>query len=273
MATPKATANTLPLCISRSYVSTEENKTGSWRFVRPRYEDKTAPCSVACPVAEDIARVEMLVAQQHYMEAAQTILTENPFPAVCGRVCYHPCENTCNRAEFDQPIAIHSLERFVGDSLIANEKSLSIDKQPDNGKKVAVLGAGPAGLSAAYFLSRLGFGCDIFEARNEPGGLLRWGIPAYRLVDTVLESEIRRIEKLGVNIHCGKSINEDYLEDLGRQYDAIFRSCFLSTRNNPFDLPVSSIRSRNQGILLRLFRAAAFRAIRIRAWFFYDNLL
>ena len=193
--------------------------------MRPRYEDKTAPCSSACPVGEDIARIEMLVTQQHYMEAAKTILEENPFPAICGRVCYHPCENVCNRAEFDQPIAIHNLERFVGDTLISDEKNLSIAKRSDNGRKIAILGAGPAGLSAAYFLSRLGFRCDIFEAQSEPGGLLRWGIPAYRLPGEILKNEIKRIENLGVNIYCGKAINKNYLGDLGHRYDAVFIGC------------------------------------------------
>ncbi|HNS55294.1 MAG TPA: hypothetical protein PKH25_11010, partial [Syntrophales bacterium] len=100
----------------RSTLSTEANKTGSWRYLRPRYEEKTAPCSAACPAGEDIGRIEMLTAQGLFKEAWETILRENPFPGICGRVCFHPCEGACNRREFDDPIAIHSLERFLADT-------------------------------------------------------------------------------------------------------------------------------------------------------------
>ncbi|MFC1857054.1 FAD-dependent oxidoreductase [Thermodesulfobacteriota bacterium] len=228
--------------------------------MRPRYEDKTAPCSSACPVGEDIAQVEMLVTQQRYMEAAKTILEENPFPAICGRVCYHPCEDVCNRAEFDQSIAIHNLERVVGDTLISNGKNLSIEKLPDNGKKIAILGAGPAGLSAAYFLSRLGFGCDIFEAQSEPGGLLRWGIPAYRLPGEILKSEIKRIENMGVKIHCGKAISKNYLDDFGHRYDAVFIGC---GHGQSIQLKIPGEKVAGEGLaLLRKIRKGEVDALR-----------
>ena len=100
----------------RSYLSTEANKTGSWRYLRPRYEEKTAPCSAACPAGEDIGKIEMLTTQGLFKEAWETILRENPFPGVCGRVCFHPCEGVCNRGEFDDAIAIHSVERFLADT-------------------------------------------------------------------------------------------------------------------------------------------------------------
>jgi NADPH-dependent glutamate synthase beta subunit-like oxidoreductase len=103
-------SRTVPLLVSHSSISTEINKTGSWRFVRPTYDEKTAPCSTACPAGEDIGRIEMLAHQGSFRKAAATILKENPFPAVCGRVCFHPCENACNRGEFDEPVAIHCLE-------------------------------------------------------------------------------------------------------------------------------------------------------------------
>src|SRR5512136_922849 len=104
------------LFISCSYLSTESNKTGSWRFLRPRYEEKTAPCSAVCPAGEDIGRIEMLTAEGRFHEAWETVLRENPFPGICGRVCYHPCERVCNRGEFDEPVAVHILERFLADA-------------------------------------------------------------------------------------------------------------------------------------------------------------
>ena len=173
--------NRIPLFIPHSSTSTKMNKTGSWRFFHPKFDEKTAPCSAACPLGQDVARIEMLTSWGLLKDAWQTILNENPFPAICGRVCFHPCESACNRAHMDEPIAIHHLERFLGDTAISEGREAHFNIKPANGKKVAIAGAGPAGLAAAYFLARLGYSCDIFEARCEPGGLLRWGIPAYRL--------------------------------------------------------------------------------------------
>jgi len=211
--------------ISRSNMTTEVNKTGSWRYVRPKYDEKTAPCSAACPAGEDIARIEMLAGRGQYRTAAETILLENPFPAVCGRVCFHSCETACNRAELDEPIAINRLERFIGDAAAGGGLKVTLDKLPDSGKKVCIVGAGPAGLAAGYFLTRLGYLCDVFEAQSEPGGLLRWGIPAYRLPGKVLKHEITRIENLGVNIHCRTPVTQSFLKDARQRYDAVFIGC------------------------------------------------
>ena len=153
----------IPLFIPHSSVSTQINKTGSWRFFRPKFDEKTAPCSAACPLGQDIARIEMLTSWGMLKDAWQAILNENPFPAICGRVCFHPCENACNRASLDQPIAIHHLERFLGDTAISSGTKAALSMKPANGNKVAIVGAGPAGLAAAYFLSRLGYSCDVFE--------------------------------------------------------------------------------------------------------------
>jgi 2-oxoacid:acceptor oxidoreductase delta subunit (pyruvate/2-ketoisovalerate family) len=225
--TSAGSETTKPGClfIPRSYLTTESNKTGSWRFMRPRYDEKTAPCSAACPAGEDIARIEMLASQGLFKEAWETILMENPFPGVCGRVCFHPCESVCNRGELDQPIAIHMIERFLADT--ANRYGLkpSLERQYAKEQKVAVVGAGPAGLAAAYFLARLGYGCDIFEARPEPGGMFRWGIPAYRMAVSSLTNEIRQITDLGVNIHCGKPVSKDFMDQAKGSYDAVFLGC------------------------------------------------
>ncbi|MEE4261654.1 MAG: FAD-dependent oxidoreductase [Desulfobacteraceae bacterium] len=215
----------LPLFIPHSSITTAVNKTGSWRFFHPKYEEKTAPCSAACPVGQDIPRIEMLTSRGQVKDAWQKILNENPFPAICGRVCFHPCESACNRAGMDDPIAIHHLERFLGDAAITGAITADRDIRPSTGKKVAVAGAGPAGLAAAYFLTRLGYECDVFEAAAKPGGLLRWGIPAYRLPRDILDHEIKRIEKAGVHIHCETPVNERLLENLKKDYDGLFLGC------------------------------------------------
>ncbi len=212
----------LPLFIPHSSISTAVNKTGSWRFFHPTYEEKTAPCSAACPVGQDIPRIEMLASRGQLKDAWQTILDENPLPAVCGRVCFHPCENVCNRANMDAPVAIHHLERFLGDAALIRQTTSDIDLKTPTGKKVAIIGAGPAGLAAAYFLARLGYGCDMFEAAAEPGGLLRWGIPSYRLPRDILKHEISRIENTGVRIHCDSPVNAHILETLNKDYDGLF---------------------------------------------------
>jgi 2-oxoacid:acceptor oxidoreductase delta subunit (pyruvate/2-ketoisovalerate family) len=209
----------------RSYLSTEANKTGSWRFLKPRYEDKTAPCSAACPAGEDIARVEILTTQGMFKEAWETILRENPFPAVCGRVCYHPCESRCNRGEFDEAIAIHSIERFLADTAGRNETKPALERLPPKKQKIAVVGAGPSGLSAAYFLSLLGYGCDVFEASEEPGGILRWGIPLYRLPLAALRREVAQIQDAGVRIFTGKTLSKNLVGEAKGHYDALFIGC------------------------------------------------
>ena len=221
----KSPHKNIPLFLPHSSVSTDLNKTGSWRYVRPLYDEKTSPCSAACPVGEDIARVEMLVTQKLISQAWETILEENPFPAVCGRVCFHNCEDACNRGQMDEAVAIHHLERFVGDTAIFSEYPPKIKTLPANGKTVAIAGSGPAGLGAAYFFARLGYRCEVFEAQSEPGGILRWGIPSYRLPPDILNAEISRIEKLGITVHCRTPVTSEMLEAFKTQYDGIFIGC------------------------------------------------
>ncbi len=225
MTTEQNFAEKIPLFISRSNISTELNKTGSWRFVRPKYHEKTAPCSAACPAGEDIARIEMLSSQGRYREALEIILLENPFPAICGRVCFHTCETACNRSGFDEPIAIHGIERFIGDTAVRDNLTFSLERLPDNGKKICIVGAGPSGLAAAYFLTRLGYSCDVFEAKTEPGGILRWGIPRYRLPDAVVNAEVQRIKNLGVKILCNTRATQNFLDEAKDRYHAFFIGC------------------------------------------------
>lgn len=234
-AMPDRPYKPIPLYLPHSNTSTALNKTGSWRFFRPRYDEKTAPCSVACPLGQDIARIETLVARGLLKDAWQLAMDENPFPAVCGRVCFHPCENACNRNQMDTAIAIRQLERFVGDTALSENRVPGFPSPPDRKLKVAIAGAGPAGLSAAYFLTRLGYRCAIYEVNARPGGLLRTGIPAYRLPRDVLEHEIRRIQQLGVAIHCNMPVTDGLLKKIGAEYDALFVGCGFG---QPFRLPI-----------------------------------
>jgi NADPH-dependent glutamate synthase beta subunit-like oxidoreductase len=213
------------LLIPRSCLTTEGNKTGSWRFLRPRYEDKTAPCAAGCPAGEDIPKIEMLVAQGLFREAWEGILRENPFPAVCGRVCFHPCEGACNRGEYDAAVAIQTLERFLSDTAERYDYQPLPTCLPGRKERIAVAGAGPAGLSAAHFLTLLGYSCDVFEAAPEAGGVLRWGIPAYRLPGEALRQDLRRLEEEGVRIFTGRPAGKPFLANAAGRYQAVILAC------------------------------------------------
>ncbi|NWF93360.1 MAG: FAD-dependent oxidoreductase [Syntrophaceae bacterium] len=207
--------------VSTSLGDMDWNKTGAWRTQRPFYEDKTPPCSVACPVGNDIAGFIQKIAQGDVEGAWNLVKEENPFPGVCGRVCFHPCESKCNRGRYDEPISIHGLERFVSD--FASSLGRKIKKGSGARKeKVAVIGSGPAGLSCAYHLTRLHYEVTVFESSSFTGGMLRIGIPSYRLPKEVLDREISEIETLGVEIRTGIPLGEDLgLDDL-RDYQAVF---------------------------------------------------
>jgi 2-oxoacid:acceptor oxidoreductase delta subunit (pyruvate/2-ketoisovalerate family) len=215
-------ASDMPM-IAVSLGNMDWNKTGTWRTQRPFYEDKTPPCSAACPAGNDIVAFIQKIAQEDFEGAWNVIKEENPFPGVCGRVCFHPCESRCNRGSFDEPIAIHALERFVAD--FASRLNKKTGKAGEKRKeKVAIIGSGPAGMSCAFHLARLHHDVTVFESFSSAGGMLRVGIPSYRLPRNVLDSELSNIEALGVEIRTGVSLGEDLrLEDL-KDYQAVFIS-------------------------------------------------
>jgi 2-oxoacid:acceptor oxidoreductase delta subunit (pyruvate/2-ketoisovalerate family) len=207
--------------ISISLGHMDWNKTGAWRAQRPFYEDKTPPCSAACPAGNDIVAFIQKITRRDFEGAWNLIREENPFPGICGRVCFHPCESQCNRKDHDEPIAIHALERFVSD--FASNLNQKIEKVTGlREEKIAIIGSGPAGMSCAYHLAKLHYGATVFESSTSAGGLLRIGIPSYRLPKDILDREISSIEALGVEIRAGVSFGENLrLEDL-KDYQAIF---------------------------------------------------
>ena len=200
--------------------------------LRPVQIPKTPPCSNGCPNETNIREFLTTISQsegagrsyKESYEKAWGILTEkNPFPSSCGRVCPHPCESECNRTYKDGAVGINNLERFVGDFALEQGFQLKKISEETFEEKVAVIGAGPAGLSCAYQLARRGYGVTVFEAFSKPGGMLRYGIPDYRLPPDVLDKEIKRIEDLGVEIKCNQIVGKDILyEDLQKNYNAIF---------------------------------------------------
>ena len=198
-----------------------EKGAGPVRTHRPLYVDLLPPCNNACPAGENVqAWLDLAQAGKH-REAWETILRDNPFPAVHGRVCYHPCETRCNRAELDSAVSIHAVERFLGD--LAGEKGWTLPiTAAQTGKRILVIGAGPSGLSAAYHLAHRGHRVEIREAGPLPGGMLHFGIPAYRLPRDDLMTEIRRIESMGVKISLNHKV-EDVLAELSEdKFDAVF---------------------------------------------------
>ena len=197
-------------------------KTGSQRSERPVFIDKTAPCRHACPIGIDIPTAFHLASQGDFDGALRTYLHDNPLPGVCGRVCYHPCEVECNRGSFDESINIRSFERFLADHGRADiTKDVPLHSRKET---VAVIGSGPAGLSAAYHLARLGYRVTILEARSELGGMLRYGIPAYRLPRSILDREIDRIRFLGVETQLETSVGGELSWSELKTFHAIFIS-------------------------------------------------
>jgi len=210
-----------PFAITLDVGTSLANLTGTWRNERPEYLDHLPPCNNACPAGENIQAWLYLAEEGDYEGAWREIMVNNPMPAVMGRACYHPCESACNRQHVDEAVGIHAVERFLGD--LAIERGWSVDPVvPPTGKKVMVLGAGPGGLSAAYHLARLGHSVTVYDASEKPGGMLRYGIPLYRLPREALDGDIRRIAGMSVTFKVNTRIDDIEAERKNGGYDACF---------------------------------------------------
>jgi 2-oxoacid:acceptor oxidoreductase delta subunit (pyruvate/2-ketoisovalerate family) len=224
-----------PFAITLGVGSSLANKTGSWRVERPVYVDRLPPCNDACPAGENVQQWLYRAEEGSYEAAWRQIMRDNPLPAVMGRACFHPCQTACNRGQVDEAVGINAIERFLGDRALA-EGWTPVAPDPPSGKRVLVVGSGPGGLSAAYHLRLLGHEVVIREASPLPGGMMRYGIPAYRLPRDVVEAEIARILALGVDIECNRRVKDlkTVMEDGG------FEAAFLSVgaqRGKHADIP------------------------------------
>ncbi len=211
-----------PFAITLDVGSSLLNKTGTWRTARPVYVDRLPPCNNACPAGENIQAWLYHAEEGNYEAAWRQIMEDNPMPAVMGRACYHPCELSCNRKDVDESVGIHAVERFLGDQAI--KYGWKIEPGKKTGKHVMVIGAGPAGLSAAYQLRRLGHAVTLYDAAEKPGGMLRYGIPKYRLPREKLNADIDRIREMGVTFKMGTRVEDVGATMKKEKYDA----CFLA---------------------------------------------
>jgi 2-oxoacid:acceptor oxidoreductase delta subunit (pyruvate/2-ketoisovalerate family) len=210
-----------PFAITLNPGSSLANKTGSWRTERPVYVDRLPPCNAQCPAGEDIQGWLFHAESGNYQEAWQHLVRDNPFPAIMGRVCYHSCESKCNRGQIDAPVGINSVERFLGDEALKHGWKLPAP-DAETGKHVLVVGAGPSGMSAAYQLRRLGHQVTVKEAGPLMGGMMRFGIPKYRLPREVLEAEMQRIVAMGVTMELGVKVDNIATTMAEGRFDAAF---------------------------------------------------
>ena len=208
-----------PFAITLNVGSSLANETGSWRTERPVYVNLLPPCNKACPAGDNIQQWLYHAEEGDYQAAWREIMVNNPMPATMGRVCYHPCQSACNRVQVDEAVGINAIERFLGDKAIEQGWRVPV-LAPDSGKSVLIVGAGPSGLSAAYHLRLAGHRVHIKEAGPMAGGMMRFGIPSYRLPRGILDAEIRRIEEMGVSLEYNAKV-ENVEDELGK-WDAIF---------------------------------------------------
>jgi len=239
--------NRKPFAITLDPNSSLANHTGNWRTMKPVYVDRLPPCNHACPAGENIQAWLYHAEEKDYEIAWRRLMEDNPMPAIHGRVCYHPCETACNRGQLDEAVGIHAVERFLGD--LAIKERWRVPCAPSTGKNVLIVGAGPSGLSAAYHLARMGHAVTIYEVSAKAGGMMRYGIPSYRLPREVIDAEVARIENMGAQIRLNAKV-----EDLDATIKAGgFHATFLAVGAHlarRIDIPGFDVK--------RLFDAATF---------------
>ena len=210
-----------PFAITLDVGSSLANKTGAWRTERPVYVDLMPPCNDTCPAGENVQRWLYHAEERDYETAWRQIMADNPFPAIMGRVCYHPCQTACNRATLDEAVGINAVERFLGDEGLRQGWTVPVTAAP-SGKRVLIVGAGPAGLAAAYHLRLLGHDVTVRDAGDEAGGMMRVGIPAYRLPRDILDLEIARIVDMGVTLELEAPVEDLAATMRDEGFDAAF---------------------------------------------------
>ena len=204
-----------------STATTKHNKTGSWRNLKPIIKNKSAPCSKACPTNTLIPEYFNFFIDEDIKQAGRILTLHNPFPSITGRVCPAFCQTACNRRKFDERISIREIERVVGDLYLPYKIEQKPEEEKD--KKVAVVGAGPAGLSCAFYLRKIGYKVIIFEKEEKAGGILRYGIPEYRLPKKIIDKEIEILEEMGIQFEFKKELGKDInVYDLKKEFDAVF---------------------------------------------------
>lgn len=210
-----------PFAITLDPGSSLANKTGTWRTERPVYVNRLPPCNAQCPAGEDIQGWLFHAESGDYETAWRHLTRDNPFPATMGRVCYHTCEGACNRGQLDTAVGINSVERFLGDEALKQGWKLDAPAA-DTGKRVLVVGAGPSGMSAAYHLRRLGHAVTVLEAGPLVGGMMRFGIPQYRLPRNVLDAEMQRVIDMGVQVQLNTKVADISQTMADGGFDAAF---------------------------------------------------
>ena len=224
----------IPKDLTPVYKATIAKGTSGRRWQRPVYADYLPPCNNTCPAGENIQAWLSLAQEGRYEAAWQKYMEENPLPGTHGRACYHPCESVCNRKYLDESVSIHSLDRFLGD--LAGREGWKISVGAPTGKRILVVGAGPGGLSCAYQLRRMGHDVEIRDASPAPGGMMRYGIPAYRLPRDGLTQEIGRILAMGAKVTCNHRVNDVLAEKETGKFDAVFLAIGAQVANH-LDIP------------------------------------
>ncbi len=221
-----------------SFTTTEVNLTGSWKFFKPIFIEKISPCSFACPNNINIPKYIFYLLKNDITTAVKILRNNNPFPATCGRVCPHFCQFQCNRSEFDNSIEIREIEKFLGDYAL----NIPYEKPEIRfNKKIAVVGGGPAGLSCAYFLAKNGYYVTVFEKENNLGGILKYGIPEYRLPKDIVDKEIKNIIEIGnITVKFNSPIDKERVMELSNEYNAIFIAIGLGKSNIPNNLKIDN---------------------------------